>query len=102
MSALEPVYGEFGRWLRRQRRKARLTQAEAGALVGIEASTYANIESARQRVLVHDWLALRRELGDSAIRKRHEAAVLAEAAAIHARRLADPEPELPIEPNEGD
>lgn len=46
-------YAEFGRRVRRARQRQRLTQAEVARSLGLTRASIANVESGRQRLLVH-------------------------------------------------
>jgi transcriptional regulator with XRE-family HTH domain len=51
--ALEPIYKTIGGIIRQRRRRLDLAQAKLAGLLGISRATLANIETGRQRVLVH-------------------------------------------------
>lgn len=50
---LEPIYKTIGAIIRQRRRRLELPQAELASRLGISRATLANIETGRQRVLVH-------------------------------------------------
>jgi transcriptional regulator with XRE-family HTH domain len=50
---LEPIYKTIGSIVRRRRRRLELPQTTLAARLGISRATLANIETGRQRVLVH-------------------------------------------------
>jgi transcriptional regulator with XRE-family HTH domain len=50
---LEPIYKTIGGIIRQRRRRLELPQAELAVRLGISRATLANIETGRQRVLVH-------------------------------------------------
>jgi transcriptional regulator with XRE-family HTH domain len=54
---LEPIYKTIGSIIRRRRRRLELPQTKLAAQLGISRATLANIETGRQRVLVHDLYA---------------------------------------------
>src|ERR1700730_6769629 len=49
----EPIYKPLGGMIRQRRRRLELPQAELARRLGISRATLANIETGRQRVLVH-------------------------------------------------
>lgn len=55
---LEPIYKTIGGIIRQRRRRLELPQAELARRLGISRATLANIETGRQRVLVHHVYAL--------------------------------------------
>lgn len=59
---LEPIYKTIGGIIRRRRRRLDLAQAQLAAQLGISRATLANIETGRQRVLVHHLYAFARAL----------------------------------------
>lgn len=50
---LEPIYKTIGGIIRQRRRRLELAQAKLAGLLGISRATLANIETGRQRILVH-------------------------------------------------
>ena len=50
---LEPIYRTIGGIIRQRRRRLELPQAKLAVRLGISRATLANIETGRQRVLVH-------------------------------------------------
>jgi transcriptional regulator with XRE-family HTH domain len=50
---LEPIYKTIGEIIRRRRRRLELPQTKLAFSLGISRATLANIETGRQRVLVH-------------------------------------------------
>jgi transcriptional regulator with XRE-family HTH domain len=54
----EEIYSRLGRRVRTRREQLRLTQADLSAKVGLSRASIANIESGRQAVLLHQFLAL--------------------------------------------
>lgn len=50
---MEPIYKTIGSIIRRRRRRLELPQTKLAAQLGISRATLANIETGRQRVLVH-------------------------------------------------
>jgi|ERR1039458_9544913 transcriptional regulator with XRE-family HTH domain len=50
---LEPIYKTIGAIVRQRRRRLELPQAELARRLGISRATLANIETGRQRILVH-------------------------------------------------
>src|ERR1700683_648546 len=50
---LEPIYKTIGGIIRQRRRRLELAQTKLAARLGISRATLANIETGRQRVLVH-------------------------------------------------
>jgi transcriptional regulator with XRE-family HTH domain len=55
---LEPIYKTIGGIIRQRRRRLELPQTKLAAQLGISRATLANIETGRQRVLVHHLYAL--------------------------------------------
>jgi transcriptional regulator with XRE-family HTH domain len=55
---LEPIYKTIGSIIRRRRRRLELPQTKLAAQLGMSRATLANIETGRQRVLVHHLYAL--------------------------------------------
>jgi transcriptional regulator with XRE-family HTH domain len=55
---LEPIYKTIGGIIRQRRRRLELPQVELARRLGISRATLANIETGRQRVLVHHVYAL--------------------------------------------
>lgn len=93
MTALEPCYADLGKWLKRQRVKAGMSQAEAATLLELHPSSISQIEAGRQRVLLHVAERMRTVFSNSAVAalkadaaRREEDRVLAEAEAIKSRR----------------
>jgi transcriptional regulator with XRE-family HTH domain len=60
---IEPVYREIGRNIRTRRRHIDASQDEVAHRLGISRATLANIETGRQRVLVHQLYGIARALG---------------------------------------
>ena len=60
---LEPIYKEIGANIRTRRRQADASQDDVAARVGISRATLANIETGRQRLLVHQLYRLAKVLG---------------------------------------
>ena len=54
----EPVYKTIGGIVRQKRRRLELPQAELARRLGISRATLANIETGRQRILVHQLYSL--------------------------------------------
>lgn len=54
----EWIYPEIGELVRRRRKKLGMTQAEVSPRLGISRASLANIETGRQKVLVHQLYAL--------------------------------------------
>jgi len=50
---LEPIYKTIGSIIRRRRRRLELPQTKLAAKLGMSRATLANIETGRQRLLVH-------------------------------------------------
>jgi transcriptional regulator with XRE-family HTH domain len=50
---LEPIYKTIGSIIRQRRRRLELPQTTLAGLLGISRATLANIETGRQRILVH-------------------------------------------------
>ena len=63
------VYEWLAARVRERRAELRLTQAQLASLAGLSRSALANIETGRQAVLLHDFLALARclEIGPEAL-----------------------------------
>ena len=59
---LEPIYKTIGGIIRQRRRRLELPQAKLARTLGISRATLANIETGRQRVLVHHIYALAQAL----------------------------------------
>jgi transcriptional regulator with XRE-family HTH domain len=59
----EPIYREIGANIRTRRRQADVSQDDVAARVGISRATLANIETGRQRLLVHQLYRLAKVLG---------------------------------------
>lgn len=57
------VYPEIGGLIRQRRKKQNLTQEKLAPLVGLSRTSLANIESGRQKVLVHQLFAFASALG---------------------------------------
>lgn len=57
-SHLEPCYVTLGRWVRRRRLRADLTQIELGRRLGVSREWVAGVEGGFQRVYFHQVLAL--------------------------------------------
>lgn len=55
---MDEIYAALGRSVRKQRETLRLTQADLGTKIGLSRASIANIEGARQAVLLHQFLAL--------------------------------------------
>jgi DNA-binding XRE family transcriptional regulator len=55
---VEVVYRRLGEWVRRARKLRGLRQEDVDALMGLTRTSIVNIEAGRQRVLLHDTLAL--------------------------------------------
>ena len=51
---IEDIYKRLGLAIYDRRERRRLTQAELAEIVGLTRSSIANIESGRQRILLHD------------------------------------------------
>jgi transcriptional regulator with XRE-family HTH domain len=51
--AMEPIYGEFGRLVRGHRQRLKLTQDQLAERVGLSRTSITNIETGRQKVLLH-------------------------------------------------
>lgn len=60
---IEPIYREIGRNIRTRRRQKDLSQDEVAQLLAISRATLANIETGRQRILVHQIYRLAEVLG---------------------------------------
>jgi transcriptional regulator with XRE-family HTH domain len=58
----EPIYKTIGGIIRQRRRRLELPQAKLARLLGISRATLANIETGRQRVLVHHLYAFAQAL----------------------------------------
>jgi transcriptional regulator with XRE-family HTH domain len=54
----DQIYATLGRSVRTRREALRLTQADLAAKIGLSRASVANIESGRQAVLLHQFLAL--------------------------------------------
>lgn len=54
MKAVEPIYVQVGQRLRMLRQMAGISQDEVAVSVGLTRTSIVNIESGRQRVLMHD------------------------------------------------
>lgn len=63
----EYFYEEFGRRLRAARRKAKLTQEELAARVGMSRPSLANVERGNQRVALHQFAELAAAVGAAPI-----------------------------------
>lgn len=50
---LEPIYKTIGGIIRQRRRRLELPQTKLAGILGISRATLANIETGRQRILVH-------------------------------------------------
>jgi transcriptional regulator with XRE-family HTH domain len=59
---IEPVYKEIGRNIRTRRRQIDVSQDHVALQLGISRATLANIETGRQRVLVHQLYGIARAL----------------------------------------
>jgi transcriptional regulator with XRE-family HTH domain len=59
---LEPIYKTIGGIIRQRRRRLELAQAKLAARLGMSRATLANIETGRQRVLVHHLYAFAKAL----------------------------------------
>ncbi|MEA3390697.1 MAG: helix-turn-helix domain-containing protein [Pseudomonadota bacterium] len=57
-SHLEPCYRAFGRWMRKRRLRANITQAELAKRLGVSREWVAGVEGGFQRVLFHQVLAV--------------------------------------------
>ncbi|MDG4889993.1 MULTISPECIES: helix-turn-helix transcriptional regulator [unclassified Mesorhizobium] len=57
------VYREIGGLIRQRRKKQNLTQEKLAPLVGLSRTSLANIESGRQKLLVHQLFAFASALG---------------------------------------
>lgn len=62
MGPVEPIYAEFGRWVRARRELAGLTVEELGAVIALSRSSVSNIERGCQRLLHHDVVRIRATL----------------------------------------
>lgn len=58
MAIIEPMYAEFGRRVRNERMKQKLSQDELARAIDLPRTAVSNIESGRQRVLLHTLVAL--------------------------------------------
>lgn len=58
----EPVYRTIGGIVRQKRRRLELPQADLARRLGISRATLANIETGRQRILVHQLYSLAKAL----------------------------------------
>lgn len=61
------LYGQMGRKVAAARKKLGLTQAELASRVSLTRASVANIETGRQRVMLHDVFALVEALGGRSI-----------------------------------
>lgn len=57
-SHLEPCYRAFGRWVRKRRLRANMTQAELATRLGVSREWVAGVEGGFQRVMFHQVLAV--------------------------------------------
>jgi DNA-binding XRE family transcriptional regulator len=57
-SHLEPCYRAFGRWMRKRRLRANMTQAELAKRLGVSREWVAGVEGGFQRVMFHQVLAV--------------------------------------------
>lgn len=57
------LYVEFGRLVRQHRRRLQLTQIDLGRRIGLTRTSVTNIESGRQRVLLHQMFLIAEALG---------------------------------------
>lgn len=62
----DPLYIEFGRLVREHRRRLQLTQVELGRRIGLTRTSITNIESGRQKVLLHQVFLIAKSLGVTA------------------------------------
>lgn len=60
---IEPLYKDIGRNIRTRRRQIDESQDSVAQQLGLSRATLANIETGRQRVLVHQLYAIARALG---------------------------------------
>jgi DNA-binding XRE family transcriptional regulator len=69
-SGIEAVYRRLGQWVRQARKRRGLRQEDVAALMGLTRTSIVNIEAGRQRVLLHDALALLVILGGQDVVQR--------------------------------
>lgn len=62
MAGIEPMYAEFGRRVRNERMKQELSQDDLASAIDLPRTAISNIESGRQRVLLHTLVALGKAL----------------------------------------
>lgn len=59
----EPIYKEIGKLIRARRRRADMAQEGLARQLGLSRATLANIETGRQRILVHQLYGIAKALG---------------------------------------
>ena len=75
---VEVVYRRLGEWVKDRRRATGLRQQEVADRMGLTRASIANIETGRQRVLMHDALALLVILGGlEAVQRFYDCLVVA-------------------------